>query len=128
MTTTDPLAALRAGFAAKLQPQSPQKPAASPQTAVQKPAAAVVSPAVSKPPAAPGSAPPPAQKVQAVETVPITGEHVFQRLHYFESLAKHLLTHNVALRAQVQRTGTAPIQTYFAPLKSLAGDFDPNSP
>jgi hypothetical protein len=90
-----------------------------------KPATAAV-PAPRLPAASPGSAPAPAQKIQAPETVAITGEHVFQRLRYFENLAERLFAHVKVLTAQVTRTGTAPATLPdFPRLRSPAGDFDP---
>lgn len=62
---------------------------------------------------------------------PITSaapETVFQRLRYFENLVEHLLAHQKVLVAQVSRTGTAPaVMPHYPPLKSAAGDFDPNT-
>jgi hypothetical protein len=57
----------------------------------------------------------------------VTHETVFQRARYFENLVEHQFAHIRDLERRLLRTGTAaPTLPHFPPLKSAAGDFNPN--
>lgn len=79
-------------------------------------------PVVAKP--APGSVKPVQRVVKASE---LTAQDFFTRLNWFENVYKHHRAFIKDLTARLQRTGTAvPNMPHFDPLKSAAGDIDPN--
>lgn len=81
--------------------------------------------AVAKPPApAAGSAKPVQRVVKASE---LTSQDFFTRLNWLENVYRHHRAYIKDLSARLQRTGTAvPTMPHFDPLKSAAGDIDPN--
>jgi hypothetical protein len=100
MSTSDPLAALRANLAAGKTPN-------------------VAAP--------PGTKPAPAPQTE-VTYASVVHEAAHQRARYFENLSEHLFAHIKELGARLSRTGTAvPPMPHFEPLKTEYGDFDPNS-
>jgi hypothetical protein len=55
------------------------------------------------------------------------GEHIMQRLRYFENLSEHQAAHIRTLGAlMVTHGGAVPKLPHFAPLKSPLGNHDPN--
>jgi len=55
------------------------------------------------------------------------GEHIMQRLRYFENLSEHQHEHIATLSALLVTHGVAvPVMPHFPQLKSPVGDFDPN--
>lgn len=55
------------------------------------------------------------------------GEHIMQRLRYFENLAEHQFDHIATLSAMLSRSGAAvPAMPHFPSLKSPIGDFHPH--
>lgn len=83
-----------------------------------------------KPPQPRVSAPTPAatpSKPAAVKASELRPEHLFQRLYFLEGIYRHQRAHIKDLEARLMRTGTAvPTMPHFDPLKSPAGDIDPN--
>lgn len=55
------------------------------------------------------------------------GEHIMQRLRYFENLADHRAAHIQLLSELLTRHGVAPpVMPHFPELKSPVGNHDPN--
>jgi len=55
------------------------------------------------------------------------GEHIMQRLRYFENLAEHQAAHIATLGALLTTHGVAtPAMPHFPELKSPVGNHDPN--
>ena len=55
------------------------------------------------------------------------GEHIMQRLRYFENLAEHQAKHIAVLSDMLTRHGAAaPVMPHFPELKSPVGNYDPN--
>jgi len=55
------------------------------------------------------------------------GEHIMQRLRYFENLAEHQAAHIETLGALLVTHGAAvPVMPHFPELKSPVGNHDPN--
>lgn len=80
-------------------------------------------PQAARPPA-PGSVKPVQPVVKASE---LTAQDFFTRLNWLENVYKHHRAFIKDLTARLQRTGTAvPTMPHFDPLKSAAGDIDPN--
>lgn len=79
-----------------------------------------------KPPQPRVSAPAPSTPA-AVKASELRPEHLFQRLYFLEGIYRHQRAHIKDLEARLMRTGTAvPTMPHFDPLKSPAGDIDPN--
>lgn len=67
----------------------------------------------------------PVQRV--VKASELTTQDFFTRLNWLENVYKHHRAFIKDLTARLQRTGTAvPTMPHFDPLKSAAGDIDPN--
>jgi hypothetical protein len=81
--------------------------------------------AAAKPPAPAAGSVKPVQRV--VKASELTSQDFFTRLNWLENVYKHHRAFIKDLTARLQRTGTAvPNMPHFDPLKSAAGDIDPN--